>query len=274
MNDTTGTQLLEQDGGRIAYDVRGKGPLVVCVPGMGDLRRVYRATVPALVDAGFRVATMDLRGHGDSDATFTSHDDVAAGRDVLALIEHLGGPAVVVGNSMGAAAAVWAAAEQPDLVAGVALIGPFVRDAPINPLMALAFRVAMSGPWAARAWLSYLPKLYPGRKPDDLSEHLAAVKAALGKPGHVAAFKATTRTSHAPAEARLDQLGGLPALVVMGDEDPDFPDPAAEAAWIAERLACRVVMVPGAGHYPQAQHPELVNPELVAFAGRVVGAGA
>ena len=46
---------------------------------MGDLRSVYRFTVPALVDAGYRVATMDLRGHGDSDDSFSTFDDVAAG---------------------------------------------------------------------------------------------------------------------------------------------------------------------------------------------------
>ena len=88
---------------------------------MGELRSVYRFTVPALVAAGYRVATMDLRGHGDSDATFGRYDDVAAGGDVVALVEHLGGPAVVIGSSMGAGAAAWAAAERRDLVTGLVL---------------------------------------------------------------------------------------------------------------------------------------------------------
>lgn len=274
MNAVSATQQLQRPEGRIGYDLAGSGPLVICIPGMGDLRRVYRFTVPALVEAGFRVATMDLRGHGDSDATFSSYDDVAAGQDALALAEHLGGPAVLVGNSMSAGAAVWAAAERPDLVAGVALIGPFVRNPKINPVMAFAFRAAMSGPWAGRAWLSYLPKLYPGRKPDDFVEHLAAIKASLRKPGHAKAFKATTRTSHAPAEERLGQVSGKPALVIMGEKDPDFPDPSTEAQWISQQLDAETVIVPGAGHYPQAEYPDLVNPALAAFAAKAVGAGA
>ena len=113
MTTTTTTQYLDRGEGRIAYDVTGSGPLVVAVPGMGDLRSTYRHLAPALVDAGFRVATMDLRGHGDSDTTFTAYDDPAAASDIIALIEHLGGPALVIGNSMGAAAAVIAAAENP-----------------------------------------------------------------------------------------------------------------------------------------------------------------
>ncbi|MCG6958125.1 MAG: alpha/beta hydrolase, partial [Gemmatimonadetes bacterium] len=85
------TRYLSRPGGRIAYDVRGDGPLVACVPGMGELRSSYRFLTPALTAAGYRVATMDLRGHGDSDVTFDAYDDVAAGSDVLALIGELGG---------------------------------------------------------------------------------------------------------------------------------------------------------------------------------------
>ena len=47
--------------GRIAYEVRGEGPLVVTAPGMGDLRSADTALAEALVADGFRVATLDLR---------------------------------------------------------------------------------------------------------------------------------------------------------------------------------------------------------------------
>src|SRR6476620_8436673 len=126
--ETAQTRWVARPEGRIAYDMVGTGPLVVCVPGMGELRTVYRRTAPALAAAGYRVVTMDLRGHGDSDATFTAYDDVAAGGDLLALLEQLGGPAVVIGNSMGAGAAAWAAAERPELVTGLVLVGAFVRN--------------------------------------------------------------------------------------------------------------------------------------------------
>jgi pimeloyl-ACP methyl ester carboxylesterase len=267
------TQTLQRPEGRIGYDVTGDGPLVVCLPGMGELRSVYRFTVPPLVDAGFRVATMDLRGHGDSDVGFSTFDDVAAGADALALIEELGGPAVLVGNSMGAGAAVWAAAERPDLVAGLALIGPFVRNPKMNPLMAWTFRAMMSGPWAARMWLSYLPRLYPARKPDDFAEHVGTLRETLRRPGHTEAFAATTHTSHAPAAERLPRVVGKPALVVMGEKDPDFPDAPAEAAWISEQLGAECLIVPAAGHYPQAEFPELVSPALAAFCRKVMTVG-
>ncbi len=261
------TRFLDRPGGRIAYDVAGAGSLVVCIPGMGDLRSSYRFLAPALEAAGYRVATLDLRGHGDSDATFAEYDDVAAGSDVVALLAELGdGPAVLIGNSMGAGAAAWAAAEAPDLVAALVLVGPFVRNPAGGRAAALLFRLALLRPWGPAAWNAWYARLFPGRAPSDLAAHRARIRASLRRPGRWKAFAATTHTSHAPVEARLGEIAA-PTLIVMGDHDPDFGDPRAEAAFIAGRLGAAVVMVPGAGHYPHAEYPEIVTPAILGFLG-------
>jgi pimeloyl-ACP methyl ester carboxylesterase len=221
--------------------------------------------VPALEDLGYRVATMDLRGHGESDTTFEAFDGAAAGHDIVALLEHLGsGPAVVIGNSMAGGSGVWAAAERPDLVAGLILSGPFVRDASVGRLAELSFRIALLRPWGPRAWNAWYGRLYTGRPPEDLDAHRARIRENLAQPGRWDAFIRTTHTSHAYAEARLDDVAA-PVLVVMGESDPDFGDPAAEARFIGERLDGRVVVVPRAGHYPHAEYPEVVTPEIERF---------
>ncbi len=258
------TNYLDSAGGRIAFDVTGEGPLVVCVPGMGDTRATYRHLVPRLVEAGYRVATMDLRGHGDSDTSFASYDDIAGAHDVALLIAHLGGPATIVGNSMGAAIGVIAAAEHSELVSGLALLGPFVRNGSVNPALAAMMRVLLAPPLVAATWKAYLPSLYAGDTPADQAEHLAAVAAAIRAPGHRTAVSRTMRTSHAPSEAVLPRVS-TPVLVVMGELDPDFPSPQAEAEWIVGALGGRVVMVPRAGHYPQSQRPDVVAPAIVSW---------
>ncbi len=126
---------------------------------------------------GYRVACTDLRGHGESDATFTAYGDAETGSDVIALIEALGGPAVIAGNSMGAGSAVLAAAERPDLVSGLVLIGPFVRNGKAGALQRLLLRVAMAKAWAPSSWKAYLPKLYAGRRPSDFDDYRASVVA-------------------------------------------------------------------------------------------------
>ena len=60
-----------------------------------------------------------------------------------------------------------------------------------------------------------------------------------------------------------------PTLIVMGEQDPDFPDPAAEGSWLAEALHGEVVMVADAGHYPQSQRPDVVTPAVVTFLNAV-----
>ncbi|MEO3743277.1 alpha/beta hydrolase [Plantactinospora sp. B5E13] len=265
----TDVRYLARPAGRIAYDLLdGDGPLVVCVPGMGELRQSYRLLVPLLAAAGHRVATMDIRGHGDSDTTFPAYDDVALAGDILALIEELGEPAFVVGNSMGAGAGVIAAADNPARVRGLALLGPFVREPAGGAAQKLLLRALFLRPWGPTFFNSYYPRWLPGTKPEGYQEHRARVRDNLRRPGHWRTFVRTTRTSHEPARRRLGDVRTA-SVVVMGADDVDWSDPAAEAAWIGGQLGAEVVMVPGVGHFPQAQAPEVVAAAVSRLVHRV-----
>jgi len=259
------TQYLSRPEGRIAYDLQGEGPLVVLVPGMADLRSSYRHLTPRLLAAGYSVATTDLRGHGDSDTSFTSYGDVATAGDVHALIQELGGKAVIVGNSLGAGAGVIVDAEHPEAVDALVLIGPFVRNPPVNAITLAVYRVLMATLWVAAVWKRYMPTLYAGRKPEDFADYRKAVIDSLKRPAYGKAFSLTTKqTDHAPAEAALPAVTA-PTLVVMGELDPDFKDATAEAAWIGEQISATVVMVADAGHYPQAQQPVHTADAVIGF---------
>lgn len=233
---------------------------------MGDLRSTYRFLVPDLVAAGLTAVSVDLRGHGDSDVGFGSYGDVETAEDLAALLDELAAPAVVVGNSMGAGAAAYLAACRPELVRGRVLLGPFVRNGQLSAAQRIMMRVALARPWVVSAWRYYIPGLYAGRRPEDFADHLAEITESLKRPGYASAFAALTRTlDHDPVEQRLGEVAS-PTLVVMGALDPDFPDPEAEARWIAQTLGGEVVMVPEAGHYPHAQRPDVVGRAVVDFA--------
>jgi pimeloyl-ACP methyl ester carboxylesterase len=58
-------------------------------------------------------------------------------------------------------------------------------------------------------------------------------------------------------------------VVVMGAADADWKDPAKEAEWIGEQLNADVVLVPGVGHYPQAQAPEATAAAVVRLLDKV-----
>jgi pimeloyl-ACP methyl ester carboxylesterase len=260
------TQFLKLPDGQIAYDDSGgTGPLVICVPGLGDLRQQYRFLAPRLGAAGFRVVTMDLPGHGESSTDWPAYSPALVGADVVALIRHLGaGKAFIIGNSMAGGSAVWAAAEIPDRVAGIVMIDPFTREIPTSSFLLAFLKVAMTRPWGPSFWSMYYGSLYKSAPPADLDSYRAALVANLRQPGRIEATKAMIFASQAPCEARIPKVHA-PVLVVMGTRDPDFDDPAVEADWVATHLHGKKLMVDGAGHYPHVEYPDIVAPAVIEF---------
>lgn len=261
---------IERSEGSLSVEVQGEGPLVVCAPGMADLAMSYRRLAPALVAAGYRVAVMDLRGHGQSDATFTSVDPASVGADLLAVVEALGGgPAVLVGNSAAGASAVWAAAEAPDRVAGLVLLGPVVREQPGFPSWAKTLtRWVFAGPWGAWLWTVAHRSLFKGGVPDDHALHAAALRVSLGRPGRMRSGLENGLASKDACAARVGEVRA-PALVIMGSADPDFPDARAEAAWLGEALHAETVVLDGVGHYPHLERAQPTAEAVRAFLGRI-----
>ena len=271
------TEFLDIQGGRIAYDVIGEGPLIVLAHGIGDRRQAFRFLAPGLVRAGFRVAAADMRGHGESstgDWKSISRTDVAG--DLAALIKRLGGgPAVIVGHSLAGGAATIAAATAPDLVSGIVELGPFTRKVEYSLSGMLRIRryrrgtLLLSGVLLLRSlnlWLRYLDLAYR-EKPADYAAYMAALRAKLSEPGRMAEFLKTMKTSPADAGDALPRIA-CPALVIMGSEDPDWADPRAEAEGIVAAMPAglgTVAMVSGGGHYLHAERPDDVAKLTVAF---------
>lgn len=258
------TLFFDHADGRIAYDETGAGPLVVCVPSMGDVRGEYRFLAPQLAQAGYRVVTMDVRGHGESSTAWDDFSVAGVGSDIVALIRHLDrGAAVVIGDSMAAGATVWAAAEAPALLAGVVLVGPFVRSEP-SLFSSLLFGAMFSRPWGPAMWRWYYKTLYPTRKPEDFTEYVNRLHKNLTEPGRMEALQKMLAASKSASEQRLGHVRA-PALVLMGTKDPDFREPALEARWVAEQVSAQLHMIEGAGHYPHAEMPEVVAPLVLTF---------
>jgi pimeloyl-ACP methyl ester carboxylesterase len=260
------THFFERSQGTIAYDdSHGDGELVVLFPGMGTLRSEYRFLAPTLVEAGYRVVTADLRGHGESSVDWPEYTLPAAGQDILDLIGYLdAGPGHVIGNSFSPGAAVWAAVERPEAIRSLVLIGPWVRDAPSSFIKDAITGVLLSGPWKVWGWTTFYKTLYPTQKPDDFDDYLAQLTANLHEQGRFTALKGLGFTAKTESEQRIGRVQA-PALVVMGTKDPDWPDPAAEANWIVDQLSGELLLVENAGHYPQTEMPEKVAPGVLDF---------
>jgi pimeloyl-ACP methyl ester carboxylesterase len=269
------TEFLDVPGGRIAYDVHGSGPLVVLSHGIGVGRQDYRFLAPELAQAGYRVASADLRGHGDSSTGWPSITRTDVAGDLLALIGHLGGPAVIVGHSISGGAATIAAAKQPEQVSGIVEINPFTRKVQYSLGGILRVRryrrcvFLLTGTSlfrSLRLFMDYLNLAYPSQ-PADYPAYMTALAAKLREPGRMAEFMKTFKSTPADAAAQLPNVK-CPALVIMGTLDPDFANPQAEGDAIVAAMPTglgAVAMVDGAGHYPHAQSPDETAALVIPF---------
>jgi len=281
------TEFVELEHGRIACDVVGEGPTIVLAHGMGTSRQDYRHLAPRLADAGFRVVNTDMRGHGESSLDWPSVTGKAAisrtdvAHDLLGVIRHFGGPAIIIGHSLSGGAATIAAAEAPDLVCAVVEINPFTRAQRLD--VGALFTVGRYRRGITRlatvqifrtlrSWRRYLDVAYP-TKPADYDQYIDELCATLREPGRWAEFMQTAATNAADAGARLGEVR-CPALVVMGALDPDFAHPRAEAEAIAAAMTpaeVEIAVVDGTGHYPHAQSGERVAQLLIPFLERHSG---
>lgn len=258
------THNIDVKGGTIAYeDSGGDGPLMVMLPGAGDIRSEYRFLGGELAAGGARIVTVDLRGHGDSSADFSAYGVAESAADLVALLDHLGsGPATVVATSFAPAAALWAASERPDLFSGLVLISAHLETAPLWQRAPLG--LMLRGPLAGKLWAGQFKKWHPAAPPADLDDHAAALEAMMADPARRRAVRETLVAHRTGLEERITRVD-TPALVVMGGADSHFKDPAAEGASIVERTGGKLHVVPGAGHYPHVEFPGQVATAVADF---------
>ncbi|WP_433825260.1 alpha/beta fold hydrolase [Actinoplanes sp. CA-015351] len=109
------------DGAKIYYERHGSGPAILFVHGSGGHHAAWWQQVAALRDR-FTVVTVDLRGFGKSDSSMSEFDGQDFPGDLIAVLdaEDLR-DVLLVGQSIGAVAALRAALKRPDRVRGVAL---------------------------------------------------------------------------------------------------------------------------------------------------------
>jgi pimeloyl-ACP methyl ester carboxylesterase len=274
------TEYLNIDGNTIAYDVAGEGPLAVLAHGMGDSRHSYRFIAPALVAAGYRVANVDIRGCGESSLEWTGYSRTDIAGDLLAVVRHLGGPAVIIGQSISGGAATIAAAVAPELITGVIELAPFTRKQSI-PLGGL-FRVKRYRVGSTQlsmtmalgslsAWKKYLDLAYPS-KPADWHDELGRIEAKMSEPGRMKALQAMCKSAPTDAGAQLPNVA-CPVLIIEGSLDPDWADPRAEGEKIVADLPAglgELAVIEGAGHYPHAQTPDEVLALALPFLARTL----
>lgn len=256
---------VDHDGSRLYYTIRGAGPAVLFVQGVGVHGDGWLPQVEAL-SARYRCVTFDNRGMGKSQPLVGPLTVARMADDAAAVLDAAGaGAAHVVGHSLGGCVAMELALARRDRVRSLALLCTVARGADAAPLtrrMLWAGTRTRLGPrsWRRRAFLELV--MPPGSLPAIDRDALAAELAPLF--GHDLGEQPPVTSSQLralrafDATARLRELAGLPTLVVSAAHDPIAP-PAAGRALAAGIPGARFVEVPEASHGVPLHLPDRVN---------------
>ncbi len=281
-------RFVAANGARFHVVEAGHGPLVLLLHGFPQFWWAWRHQIPALAEAGFRVAAMDLRGCGASDKPPSGYDTATLTADVAGVIRGLGAnEAVVVGHDWGAWVAWAMPALEPGVTRGIGVLSmghPLaMRAALLRPsqLGALAELLVGRLPWLAERRLRrggvrrLVQRGWGEGRPDDEALERYQRVALLPSASHtILEYLRTTPTLAGRTAGRrstrhliraLAAPVPVPVLQMHGSRDPWVSERAAAVSRARVTGALSARMVPGAGHYLPEEAPTAVTAALLEW---------
>lgn len=286
-------QFVPANGGRFHVATAGPedrdAPLVLLLHGLPELWWAWRHQIPALAEAGYRVAAMDLRGIGGSDKPPIGYDMPTLTQDVAGVIRSLGCErAVIVGQGVGGGDVAWAMpAYHPGIVTGLGVLSsphPLHRlGDPRRGLRASALR-HMAGfqvpmlPERSLTEGDLVAKLLRewggARWPDPAALAVYRRAAQIPFAAHSAMeqvrwlYRSWFRADGRRYAHALREAPSVPTLQLHGGSDGCYAVSRAVATGrVAGRLGAgyRFEMIGGTGHFLAEEQPERVNTLLLEW---------
>ena len=256
----------DSNGVKIHYATLGSGPLVIMIHGFPDYWYTWRHQMEGLADK-FQVVAIDQRGYNRSDkpAGVASYDVRLLVGDVIAVIKHFGKDnAIIVGHDWGGMVAWNLAMNAPQFVNKLVILNlPHPRG--LSRELANNPEQQKNSAYARRFQAEGAEKALT-------AEGLAAwVMDAAAKPKYVEAFGRSDFAAmlnfykqNYPREPYVQDISPLkkvqcPVLAIHGLKDMYLLSPALNDNWEYVEQDYTLVTVPSAGHFVQADAPELVT---------------
>jgi 3-oxoadipate enol-lactonase len=254
--------LVSTENTSIEYDVRGAGPALVLINGMGFGRWGFFKQVPVL-SRHFATITFDAQSERDPEGVVGG----LAG-DVVDLLGHLGvSKSHVLGTSLGGLVAQELALLRPDLVARLVLVstghgGPGSERMSLGAMGKMFGFGALSPRKAARRGLEGATSWrYRAESPDEFDR---LVEKRLADSPSLATYYGQARAGwRFDASGKVGRISS-PTLVIHGAEGRYVPPANARA--LAEAIpSAELRVLDGAGHLVFVERAAEVNREVVAF---------
>jgi 3-oxoadipate enol-lactonase len=253
------------DGATVGYTDQGNGTPLVFIHAFPLSKAMWQPQVDALKDR-YRVITIDLGGHGESDIVLwhDSLDDFA--KQVIHLLDHLGiVQAVFVGLSMGGYILFSIYRHYANRVMAMVLADTRAQaDSEEGKAGRQSMaQVAFSDGAPAIAEL-ILPKLLAPSTIEHRPEIVEQVRQMILHTSTAGIVVDLVAMAARPDSTALLPTITSPTLVIVGEDDQATP--VAESQFIADRISgSTLVTIAGAGHLSNLEQPDAFTHALVSF---------
>jgi 3-oxoadipate enol-lactonase len=252
--------LLPLAGRRLYYDLSGPeaGPAVCITHSLASDGGSWAEQVPALLEAGFRILRLDMRGHGGSDPVTGDYTMSALAGDVASALDALGLDRVhYIGLSIGGMIGQAFALEHGDrllsaLWSDTLPASPAARAA-WDERMGIVRRANSLGPIAEATMERWFTETFRTKNPGRWQQIRDTIVGTTPA-GYLGCSAAILDFDFVPRLASLR----LPVLVVCGSDDPGTP--AAENRRLAGLVpGARYEEIAGMRHFPNVEAPADFN---------------
>jgi 3-oxoadipate enol-lactonase len=255
------------NGIHIAYTDEGQGMPLVFLHAFPLSKIMWQPQVQALAGS-YRVITLDLRGHGESDALLWNFTLDHYAHDVISLLNHLHiVQAAFIGLSMGGYILFSLYRNFPDRVKAMVLADTRAQadnqegQAGRRAMAQLAYKKGASA--IADAMLPKLLTPFTLRQHPDIVEQIRHMILHTPTTGIIVDLMAMAAR---PDSTELLSTITAPTLILVGEQD--VPTPAEESHYMAERIpGSSLVTIPEAGHLSNIEQPAAFNQALQDFLG-------
>ncbi|MCB0020534.1 MAG: alpha/beta hydrolase [Anaerolineales bacterium] len=258
------------------------GPLVLLLHGFPEFWWGWRAQIPALAAAGYRVVAPDQRGYflSEKPAGVASYQLPTLAADIAGLIAAFGyEQAAVIGHDWGAAVAWQTALMFPQRVHRLGILNVphprvMVETLRSDPqqvrkswyILAFQLRGLAERAAAANDWALFRESVRSSAQPGTFTDEILSVyQKAWSVPGALRSMMSWYRAAFlSPEGGFADPLVSPPTLILWGEQDQFL-----EAAMARRSLDfCRdgqLHYFPNASHWVQHEEAAAVNRRLLAF---------
>ena len=259
---------LQHNGRKISYNIAGSGKTIVLLHGFLESQKIWEPFAAQLCKS-FKVITIDLPGHGDTEVFGETHSMEFMAAMVKSILDTQNiEKAILVGHSMGGYVSFAFAKQFPERVHGLVIFHSHAAADTEEAKMNRSRTIQVVEDNRIGFIKNFIPDLFAPENTESLKDQIELLKAQAEqtpKAGIIAALKGMKERSD--NTALLDEIKS-PVLFIIGKKDKRI-----SISQVMEQATapahCEVLLLDGVGHMGYLEAPRLTLTTIADFCRKI-----